>query len=613
MKDCALDFEIHTNGFFEQWKPLFKDGLTDDNIELIHDTTGGAFGNNQYGRTMFLFAGVPEQHVAVSFEKQGDMSIHDKVYGSSIYTQYLPLVNPADLSLKTKYYTDQYWHSILMSNHMNQTVDHFVRGIRGRTLWHNEYRSHLLYLLRNNKDISADNPLKKVLGHRDFPAGFQTAKTDKAPFHGNTCDSCHIRNGSGIPLKPNRDLPQIHQTRGMGSGFPVRLDETYSNTSTPPGQPQDATSEVPAMKMVLFDLGEKGQAEHLEQCDVNDHTTANLTPDYYSNKLMNFYGNSLHVNERPPFKSETDHRLTMPTYDLTYMEFTAGDTSGYEIVDSTTRKDRSDPTKPNETYKTWYVHITGYNYGPCDKDKVFNKKPTTPVDVNWPTECKEVTGIEVDNALNGLPKSPPDTTSGKTTVVGHMHLLGHRLGNSPLIEMIPSQTIIDTQTQQIKDLKHQGCFGLAAGTRGGGATHYQTCSSGQRGDGKNDCYISRFGWIGDRVSLEDQIANAASVEMNITSKESYESINPNPTSVGELVRYKDRLCGPADKICTGEKEANLAKANSDITEEDIKDMAIYQRWLGIANRSEYQVSSAIVQKGRDSVQRPAVPQLPCHR
>ena len=40
----------------------------------------------------------------------------------------------------------------------------------------------------------------------------------------------------------------------------------------------------------------------------------------------------------------------------------------------------------------------------------------------------------------------------------------------------------------------------------------------------NDCYIGRFGWLGDRVSLEDQVANAAFVEMNMTTSEGYKKL-----------------------------------------------------------------------------------------
>ncbi|MDX1411625.1 MAG: di-heme oxidoredictase family protein, partial [Nitrospirales bacterium] len=268
----------------------------------------------------------------------------------------------------------------------------------------------------------------------------------------------------------------------------------------------------------------------------------------------------------------------------------------------------ADPTS-RKTFKTWYIDI-GIPVGfgeTCDDTTSFNPRPENAV--NWPTKCPEVNDIAIHTALTGSPQEPSATTS----VVGHMHLLGHRLGNSPLIEMIPDKTIKATEAAQKTSLTFPGCYGLAAGTRNGGMkdgkyiVHYQTCSTGQQGDKSDECYISRFGWIGDRTSLEDQIANAASVEMNITSKESYESINPNPKSARELVRYKDRLCGPADKICTGDKGENLENSNSDITEQEIRDMATYQRWIGIPNRSEYQVSSTIVQEGEEEFKK-----LQCH-
>ena len=38
------------------------------------------------------------------------------------------------------------------------------------------------------------------------------------------------------------------------------------------------------------------------------------------------------------------------------------------------------------------------------------------------------------------------------------------------------------------------------------------------------CWIGRFGWLGDRVSLEDQVANAAFVEMNMTTRQGYKPL-----------------------------------------------------------------------------------------
>ncbi len=43
-------------------------------------------------------------------------------------------------------YTDkEFYHTLLMSNHMESDKDTFADGIRGRTLWHNEYRSQTMY------------------------------------------------------------------------------------------------------------------------------------------------------------------------------------------------------------------------------------------------------------------------------------------------------------------------------------------------------------------------------------------------------------------------------------------------------------------------------------
>ena len=60
----------------------------------------------------------------------------------------------------------------------------------------------------------------------------------------------------------------------------------------------------------------------------------------------------------------------------------------------------------------------------------------------------------------------------------------------------------------------------------------------------------------------------------------------------------------ADRPMRAVKSSN---PNSDITEQEIKDMATYQRWIGIPNRSEYQVSSQIVQEGEKVFER-----LKCH-
>ena len=290
MADCVLNFEVHTSGFHEQWKELWGGDVDKINVEEISQSFVG-IDANQYGRTMFLMAGLQEQHVPVSFRILDDgISIYDKVYNASIYTQYIPMVNPSEQVLNTKSYDDPFWHAFFMSNHMNQTPDHFIRGIRGRTLWHNEYRSNFMYESAVQKEPPAKRikgtKFENILGHVDFPAGFQVADA-QAEFHGNTCDACHIRNGGGIPLMPNGKLPQIHVDKGMLEKYKISRDYTYSNP------------ELPSMKMVLFDLkGDEDSVNYHKLLDANARKTILDSPlSLFNNRIMNFYGDSFHVNQ----------------------------------------------------------------------------------------------------------------------------------------------------------------------------------------------------------------------------------------------------------------------------------------------------------------------------
>lgn len=558
LKKCAVNFEIHTSGFHEIWEELYGGGeLSGSDVEEISRVLPG-FEANQYGRTMFMYAGVAEQKLPVSFRLLDDgMSIFDKMYGSSLYTQYLPMVNPADHTLVSRSYGNNFWHAFFMSNHMNQTPDHFIRGIRGRTLWHNEYRSKIMYQSAELEHKDKNTRFEGKLGHVDFPAGFQVAN-QQSPFHGNTCDSCHIRNGSGIPLMPNGKLPQIHVDRGMNATFKINeRDYTYTNTN------------LPAMKMVLFDL--KAGSDRIEQCDANDRavpgeTAASLDP-YYTSKIMNFYGNSFHVNQSGG----------LPTYTMTYIPITRD--SGFEVVANDSQRK---PRGRDVAYQPMRIQLSGIEADArCNKTSDIKPNPGID-DSRWPENCADVSGNAISQAL----------ANGE---IGFLHLIGRRLGNTPLIEMIPDQTILAAQRAQRTegDIEYAGCYGLTAGTRliKAGVSDYRRCESNQLGADQDDCYISRWGWMGDRASLEDQIANAAVVEMNITSKAGEKALHENEAKPAKLVRYKQALCGPADASC------NPGNANSDITEQEIEDMATYQRWIGIPQRSEYQVSSEAVQRG----------------
>jgi hypothetical protein len=198
LRACGFDYELHHNGWLLEWPMSFWSGLNGTNI----------VGPNQYGRTSFLFAGVPGMQLPVSFYQIGGLSVYEKVYNDSIFSLYLPIANEADFKNAFQgrnYAALEFYHTLLMTNHMESDPDEFAEGIRGKVLWHNEYRTQAMYA---------------KFGARTFPAAFDPTMAT-VPFHNNTCDGCHVRNGSGIPINPDSNLDKALQPpRGfMGAAY----------------------------------------------------------------------------------------------------------------------------------------------------------------------------------------------------------------------------------------------------------------------------------------------------------------------------------------------------------------------------------------------------------
>ena len=162
---------------------------------------------NQYGRTTFFLAGVPGMQLPVSFVKadksDGALSIYEQVYNASIFSMYLPVANVADFKNAMQgrnYKGTEFYHTLLMSNHNESDPWQFADGIRGKVLWHNEYRMQGMYTKKSSP----------VFRDRMFAAAFNPASA-KAPFHNETCDGCHVRNGSGIPINTDLKLDKLLQ------------------------------------------------------------------------------------------------------------------------------------------------------------------------------------------------------------------------------------------------------------------------------------------------------------------------------------------------------------------------------------------------------------------
>jgi hypothetical protein len=186
----------------------------------------------------------------------------------------------------------------------------------------------------------------------------------------------------------------------------------------------------------------------------------------------------------------------------------------------------------------------------------------------WPATCSDISDAAIRGAIDG-------------GAVGFMLLNGKRLGNLGAIEAIPNAAILGFSKNQ----SGSGVLGALAGeilwnagSRGGVDGDLKTLCTTKS---LRDCYIGRFGWLGDRVSLEDQVANAAFVEINMTTSAGYSQLYGSGPVPMFPIRYNFPNCGPADQTCV------QSKGNGDLSELDIERMADYARWLGIPTRSEF--------------------------
>ncbi|HEX7917321.1 di-heme oxidoredictase family protein [Rudaea sp.] len=547
LRKCGLNYELHHNGWIQQW-PSTWDVQSLRSADIVPA--------NQYGRTSFLFAGVPGLQLPVSFYRGSankGYSIYEQVYNTSIFSLYIPIANEADTKrafVPRQYTGRQFYHTLLMTNHMEADPAVFAEGIRGRALWHNEYRMEGMY--REATKDGATEAAKKSFPPMMFNAAFD-GTTAKVPFHGETCDGCHVRNGSGIPINTQGKLDAQLQEFMTGAVYDAKKSAAGTVFT---GADYTFTGNIHPMKLVFFDLGRStARDDGSVFSEPKAFTPLTLlspprtaTDLYYSNAIMNFHGDSFHVTQGN-------------SYQWSYVP--ASDDS---LVVATQRKN----AELDKIYTPWQVKVGSFYVAGC---QIVLPGPTGKP---WPATCSDVDGAAIENAIN-------------TQLVGYMLLNGKRLGNSSAIEAMPDDAIVgfrdSQQTLLGKDIAGELIW--TVGSRDGvGGKVKQNCIT----NSTKDCYIGRFGWLGDRASLDDQVANAAFVEMNMTSSEGYKKLYPNGKSASPI-RYLAPNCGPADKACVTQTY------NRDLSEKDIERMADYARWIGNPTRSEFQVQLTEVSDG----------------
>ena len=546
LRSCGLDYELHHNGWVTQWPP-------DKDWQVAMRAAN--MNSNQYGRTSFLFAGVPGMQLPVSFYKdpnnKNGYSIYEQVYNASIFSMYLPIANEADTQrqMPDRFYKDDFYHTLLMSNHNESDPDTFADGLRGKTLWHNEYRTHYMYA-------------RSVQGDKHFPpetfnAAFSVPANPPKPllpFHNNTCDGCHLRNGSGVPIKFDGTLDvQLQEYMTAGTYQPnVKNDYTFTGVIRP-------------MKLVLFDLKRSNVRPSASKYStplaftpltlLRPPRTAQSSDLYYNNAIMNYYGDAFHV--------------TAPGYKYSWSYTQASQES--QVVSYLTQRKNPETGK---IYKPQQVSVSQFQT-PFENNANCQLVLPGPAGKPWPARCEDVNGGAIANAV-------------QTQAVGYMLLNGRRLGNSSAIEAMTNDAIKGFRETQ-KALLGEAMAGELIYTAGSRDGVLEPCTDTNK---HSDCFIGRFGWLGDRASLEDQVANAAFVEMNMTSKDGYTKFYGANGKTTSPIRYLAPNCGPANKACVESKDGN-----SDLSERDIERMADYARWVGNPTRSEFQVTLSEVVAG----------------
>jgi Di-haem oxidoreductase, putative peroxidase len=544
LRACGLNYELHSAGWLEEWPPYVC------NTSMLPSCGAGPDYSwwqaikaadmvaNQYGRTSFLFAGVPGMQLPVSFGKipgsVSGLSVYEQVHNASIFDVYLPIANEADLknAYNGRNYGDpsDFYHTLLMTNHMESDPDEFAEGIRGKVLWHNEYRTRKMYASGNSK-----------FGARTFAAAFDP-QTAPAPFHNNTCDGCHLRNGSGIPITPTSadggykldaslQAPRGFMTTAAYNPYPTK-DYTF-------------TGQILPMKLVFFDLSrvtspndDSVYSKPLAFSTIRAPSAVKTGDLYYNNMIMQFYGDSFHVA-----------KSGNPNYPIYNFAWSYEAANSNRMVVNTPRVN----SELAKTYQPLQVKLGQFQIDPGCQPAAKPPNTTKP----WPTNCNQINNAAIHAAIDGGSGGPS---------VGSMLLNGKRLGNSSAIEAIPNAAILGFYQNQTAVLGATiaGEILWNAGSRDGvGGTVKKVCTT----KSLRDCYIGRFGWLGDRVSLEDQVANAAFVEMNMTTSEGYKKLYPDGN-----VMFPIRYGFP------------------NLSERDINRMAAYARWGGNPTRSEFMAS-----------------------
>jgi CxxC motif-containing protein (DUF1111 family) len=331
LRQCGINYEIHHGGFMfnEKGEPQWPGSQYLPHL-------------NSYSRTAFMYAGIPGEAMPVSTDSIDDLTIREKLETSSIFTTYMPLVDAGSrFQADNRPYNTEFWHTLYLTNHRIMDVNQFTSGIRGKVLFHDEYRSRNIYVPH---DQNKQDQFGSV--NYNFAASVDHGEQSQR-FSAKTCDACHVRNGSGIPLtiQQNSNVLVVHGADGHDAPFNLTRDYTFTNNLAPMG-------------LRFIDLDPQ----------------KNLP--FYSNKIMNYYNNMFYV-----FGNNADGTFGWNLQAITNIE----------MVDDTARG----------SYQPKQVTVS-YFKTPLDTQTNCQSyfAPLQGQEESWPNACDDVNGAGIMRAIS---------------------------------------------------------------------------------------------------------------------------------------------------------------------------------------------------------------------
>ena len=246
LRQCALNYELHHNGWTDQWPG-------DNSWQMAMRNAGMA--TNQYGRTSFLFAGVPGMQLPVSFATDTGnprgYSVYEQVYNTSIFSLYLPDRQRGRHQARrwrAGTTTTEFYHTLLMSNHNESDPQHVRRRHpRARRCGTTSTARSAMY------DARQDGFRRTTRASGSVPRSTSTSRSRPCALPQQYLRRVPRAQRQRRPdQQGKRTLDAVLQDWGMTSGaYNANVNNDYT-----------FTGEIRPMKLVFFDLQQQSRPAH---------------------------------------------------------------------------------------------------------------------------------------------------------------------------------------------------------------------------------------------------------------------------------------------------------------------------------------------------------------